>query len=200
MNLFVYSRFSHRSVAEAQICGFVDSSRSIVFAPCETYTRPILLFHEQWQNGQVKEAESHHDSDLSTPEPAEKSKRRRPSRLLVVSVALAIGAVVAGLAVLSRADTSVRVPDLIGTAADPVGDNLTFTADTVGLTLDVINVTDCQVRDANLVVMTLAPEREPRPGHWLPLKSADSRAETANAHEGADARGGQPDVPVSRSM
>jgi beta-lactam-binding protein with PASTA domain len=53
---------------------------------------------------------------------------------------------------LSRADASVHVPDLIGTPADPVGDNLAFTAETVGLTVDVIDVSNCRVRDTNLVV------------------------------------------------
>ena len=58
----------------------------------------------------------------------------------------------AGLAVLSRAETSVRVPDLIGAPADPLGDNLAFTGGTVGLTVDVVDVGDCRVRDMNLVV------------------------------------------------
>ena len=57
-----------------------------------------------------------------------------------------------GLAVLSCADSSARVPDLVGTPADPVGGNLAFTADTSGLTVDVIDVSDCRVRDTNLVV------------------------------------------------
>lgn len=100
----------------------------------------------------MKEAGPLDDSDPGTPEPAGTSERRRPSRLLVVSAALTLGALVGGLAVLSRADTSVRVPDLIGRPAGPVGDNLAFTADTVGLTADVIDVSNCRVRDTNIVV------------------------------------------------
>ncbi len=102
--------------------------------------------------GLIGEGPTNDDVDTGTPEPTEEIKRRRPSRLLVLSVALAIGVVVGGLAVLSRADSSVRVPDLVGTPADPVGDNLAFTADTIGLTVDVIDVSDCRVRDTNLVV------------------------------------------------
>jgi len=100
----------------------------------------------------VEEADLDDDVESSTPEPTEKIGRRGSSRLLVVAVALAVGVVVAGLAALSRADASVRVPDLMGRPVDPVGDNLAFTADTVGLTIDVINVSDCRVRDTNLVV------------------------------------------------
>ncbi len=107
----------------------------------------------------MEEADLNDDVHADTPEPMEKIRRRRPSRLLVVSVALAIGVVVAGFAVLSRADASVRVPDFIGTPADPVGDNLAFTADTVGLTVDVIDLGDCRVRDTNLVV-----KQSPAPG------------------------------------
>jgi beta-lactam-binding protein with PASTA domain len=92
------------------------------------------------------------DLDAGTPESRERTRRRRPSRVLVVSVALAIGVVVAGLVVMSRADASVRVPDLIGTPADPVGDNLAFTAETVGLTVDLVDVSDCRAWDTNLVV------------------------------------------------
>jgi hypothetical protein len=107
----------------------------------------------------VKEADPQNDSDTSASEPAGTSEHRRPSRLLVVSAALTLGAVVSGIAVLSRADTSVRVPDLIGKPADPVGDNLVFAADTAGLAADVVDVTDCRVRDTNVVV-----KQTPAPG------------------------------------
>jgi beta-lactam-binding protein with PASTA domain len=107
----------------------------------------------------VNEADSQDEAEPGAPEPAETSERRRPSRLLIVSAALALGAAVGGLAVLSRADTSVRVPELIGKPADPVGDNLAFAADTAGLSADVIDVTDCRVRDTNLVV-----KQSPAPG------------------------------------
>jgi beta-lactam-binding protein with PASTA domain len=110
----------------------------------------------------VNEAGSQDEADPGTPEPAGTSERRRPSRLLVVSAALTLGVVVSGVAVLSRADTSVRVPDLIGKPADPVGDNLIFAADTAGLAADVIDVTDCRVRDTNLVV-----KQSPAPGTWV---------------------------------
>jgi beta-lactam-binding protein with PASTA domain len=96
------------------------------------------------------EADLNNEAEAVTPERTEKSGR--PSRLLVASVALAIGGMVAGLAVWSRAEASVRVPDLIGRPADPVGDNLAFTADTVDLTVDLIDVSECRVRDTNLVV------------------------------------------------
>jgi hypothetical protein len=99
----------------------------------------------------VNEAGSRDDAD-EVPEATEEFGGRRPSRLFVISAVLTIGAVVAGLALLSRADTSIPVPDLIGRAADPAGDNLTFGADTLGLTLDVIDVMNCRGRDANVVV------------------------------------------------
>ena len=105
----------------------------------------------------MSEAGSRDDGNEAS-EATQEFEGRRPSRLFVISVVLTIGAVVAGLALLSRADTSIRVPDLIGRPADPVGDNLTFTADTLGLALDVIDVTDCRVRDTNFVVgQTPAP-------------------------------------------
>jgi hypothetical protein len=107
----------------------------------------------------VKEADPQNDANPGASEPAGTSERRRPSRLLVVTAALALGAVVSGVAVLSRADTSVRVPDLIGQPADPVGDNLAFAAETAGLAADVVDVTDCLVRDANIVV-----KQTPAPG------------------------------------
>jgi beta-lactam-binding protein with PASTA domain len=107
----------------------------------------------------VKEAGSQNEADPGAPESAQTSERRRPSRLLVISAALTLGAVVGGLAVLSRADTSVRVPDLIGRPADPVGDNLAFAADIAGLAADVIDVADCRVRNTNLVV-----KQSPAPG------------------------------------
>jgi beta-lactam-binding protein with PASTA domain len=100
----------------------------------------------------VNETGSQDDTDVGGPEPEGTSERRRPSRLLAISAALALGAIVSGVTVLSRADTSVRVPDLIGRPADPVGDNLVFAADTAGLAADVIDVTDCRVRDTNVVV------------------------------------------------
>lgn len=106
----------------------------------------------------MKEADPPNDADPGASEPAGPSERRRPSRLLVLSAALALGAIVGGIAVLSRADTSVRVPDLIGKPADPVGDNLVFAADTAGLAADVVDITDCRVRDTNVVVrQTPAP-------------------------------------------
>jgi hypothetical protein len=106
----------------------------------------------------VKEADTQNDAHPGASEPAGTSGRRRPSRLLVVSAALTLGVIVSGVAVLSRADTSVRVPDLIGKPADPVGDNLVFVADTAGLAADVVDVTDCRVRDTNVVVrQTPAP-------------------------------------------
>jgi PASTA domain len=107
----------------------------------------------------VKEAGSQDDADVGGSEPERTSERRRPSRLLIVSAALALGAIVSGVTVLSRADTSVRVPDLVGKSADPVGDNLVFAADTAGLAADVVNVTDCRVRDTNVVV-----KQTPAPG------------------------------------
>jgi hypothetical protein len=107
----------------------------------------------------VEETDSNDDPDSVVPEPARPSERRRPSRLLVVSAALILGAVVGGFVVLSRADTSVRVPDLIGKPADPVGDNLVFAADTAGLAANVVDVTDCRVRDTNVVV-----KQTPAPG------------------------------------
>jgi len=107
----------------------------------------------------VNEAGSQGEAEPGAPEPARPSERRRPSRLLVVSAALTLGAVVGGLAVLSRADTSVRVTDLIGKPADPVGDNLVFAADTAGLAASVVDVTDCRVRDTDVVV-----KQTPAPG------------------------------------
>lgn len=110
------------------------------------------------QDEDVKDADSQNDAHPSAPEPAGASERRRPSRLLVLAAALSLGVVVGGVALLSRADTSVRVPDLIGQPADPVGDNLAFAVDTAGLAADVIDVADCRVRDANVVVrQTPAP-------------------------------------------
>ena len=99
----------------------------------------------------MEESDLDEDVDAGTPEATEKI-RRRPSRPFLLSAALAIGLIVAGLAIWSRADTSIHVPDLIGRPVDPVGDNLAFTADTIGLTIDVIDLSDCRVRDTNLVV------------------------------------------------
>jgi beta-lactam-binding protein with PASTA domain len=99
----------------------------------------------------VEESDLNEDVDAGTPEATERI-RRRPNRPFLLSAALAIGLMVAGLAMWSRADTSIHIPDLIGRPVDPVGDNLAFTFDTIGLTIDVIDLSDCRVRNTNLVV------------------------------------------------
>lgn len=124
--------------------------------------------HQVWRGSPMKEPDSKDDYfDAGAPERTEEPTHRHPSRLLVFSIALTVGTVVAGLVVLSRTDASVRVPDFIGKPADPVGDNLVFMADTVGLTVDVIIVIDCRARDANIVL-----NQTPAPGTRVPAGTA----------------------------
>jgi hypothetical protein len=122
------------------------------------WVKRVPFVSDGGRDEQVKEAGSQNEPVPDSPESAGTPERPRPSRLLVVSAALILGTSVSALALLSRADTSVRVPDLVGTAADPVGDNLVFTGDTLGLTVEVINVSDCRARDTDIVVaQTPAP-------------------------------------------